>query len=430
LCSDTVETPAGSFTFEGFVNWTAERLANALPFDVSVGNQCKQCEYYVDPDAALAGQRNGWAECMERHTGRPGLAAIRRADSVYGLFRFQRSQQLLDEQRALISELDEKDIEAPEIGSVLLPAHRQRLQIAEAHGEVISPRILPSLYEALKSWRFPLHFVDFETARPAIPHHRGRTPNDQILFQFSHHRVTEDGRVTHASQCLVAQPGVAPSAIVLGALRDALVSDEGTVVHWFAHERTVLGEVRKQILRDRESTETGLPEFIDTLIGPTGNAGRLADLGRLVENTVFYPGTGGRSSIKRLLPAVLRHSPYLRARYGAPIYGTDTMPSLNFPAGWVWLQLRDGEVIDPYQLLDPLLAPGTVSEAVAVLDDEAEGDPSFIANGGAAMIAYGDLQRPNLPPGDRTRLRRELQRYCELDTLAMVMVYEALRDEE
>ncbi len=51
-----------------------------------------------------------------------------------------------------------------------------------------------------------------------------------------------------------------------------------------------------------------------------------------------------------------------------------------------------------------------------------------MSHGGAAMLAYADLQRPDLPAAERLRLEGQLLRYCELDTLAMVMVYEALRE--
>jgi len=44
------------------------------------------------------------------------------------------------------------------------------------------------------------------------------------------------------------------------------------------------------------------------------------------------------------------------------------------------------------------------------------------------MVAYGKLQSPDLSGGARRELEAQLRRYCELDTLAMVMVYEALAD--
>jgi len=51
-----------------------------------------------------------------------------------------------------------------------------------------------------------------------------------------------------------------------------------------------------------------------------------------------------------------------------------------------------------------------------------------IADGGAAMVAYGTLQFLNMSDIERTAVNKALLQYCELDTLAMVMVIEAWRD--
>lgn len=71
-----------------------------------------------------------------------------------------------------------------------------------------------------------------------------------------------------------------------------------------------------------------------------------------------------RSSIKKVLPAVLEQSDYLQQRYGQVIYGTAEMPSLNFPEDWVWLKKMDGHVLDPYKLLDPLPFESEIQEAI------------------------------------------------------------------
>ena len=47
-----------------------------------------------------------------------------------------------------------------------------------------------------------------------------------------------------------------------------------------------------------------------------------------------------------------------------------------------------------------------------------------VGEGGAAMIAYAKLQYYELPDSEREAIRSALLRYCELDTLAMVMLYE------
>ena len=142
----------------------------------------------------------------------------------------------------------------------------------------------------------------------------------------------------------------------------------------------------------------------------------------------FFADTDGRSSIKKVLPAVLQQSDYLQRRYGAPVYGTAQMPSLNINSGWAWVRSKEGRVIDPYLLLDPLLLDATLNELALRAENGEERAGEFIINGGAAMVAYGQLQQPDLAPRERARIENQLLRYCELDSLAMVMVYEALRE--
>jgi hypothetical protein len=51
-----------------------------------------------------------------------------------------------------------------------------------------------------------------------------------------------------------------------------------------------------------------------------------------------------------------------------------------------------------------------------------------IREGGAAATAYARLQFSDVDPQRREAVRNALLRYCELDTLAMVMVVEAWRE--
>ena len=52
-------------------------------------------------------------------------------------------------------------------------------------------------------------------------------------------------------------------------------------------------------------------------------------------------------------------------------------------------------------------------------------DADQLKEGGAATIAYAKLQCTHMSDFERTELRRALLKYCELDTLAMVMLVEA-----
>ena len=81
-----------------------------------------------------------------------------------------------------------------------------------------------------------------------------------------------------------------------------------------------------------------------------------------------------------------------------------------------WSQDDQGKVIDPYKkLLDADLLG-----AEDVVEDSVE-----IAEGGAAAMAYGRLQYEELKPSIRSVREKSLFRYCELDTLAMVMIVES-----
>jgi hypothetical protein len=102
------------------------------------------------------------------------------------------------------------------------------------------------------------------------------------------------------------------------------------------------------------------------------------------------------------------------------------MPSKNFK-NKRWVVMDKGSVQDPYELLGPLFSDPDIEAAVGRDDaDDDAGGGDFIKNGGAAIIAYDQLQQPDLPQSERMRLTTQLLRYCELDTLAMVMVYQSL----
>ncbi|MHA2239801.1 MAG: hypothetical protein ACXAB2_15780, partial [Candidatus Hodarchaeales archaeon] len=52
------------------------------------------------------------------------------------------------------------------------------------------------------------------------------------------------------------------------------------------------------------------------------------------------------------------------------------------------------------------------------------GDIIEIKEGGAAMTAYGKLQFTDVSAPEKQEIIKGLLRYCELDTLAMAMIYE------
>lgn len=420
---DTVE---GTYGFAEYAERMAAVIVSDRKVDPPVGAQCKKCEFYCEPQERSDEVRSGWSECMESRFAGRGEAP--RSTTVFALYNHRKLDELIARGKLLLRDLDEDDVGHDESQGEIASTHRHRLQIEEAR-QGAGVRLLRerTLRQAFARWTYPLHFIDFETSRPTLPFSAGRRPNQQLLFQFSHHVMDERGRVEHRTQCLATEPGVVPNAAVVRALRDALSRDAGTVLHWWDHERTVLKDVREQLQVSTEADTDEMIAFIASLVdAPEGGSARLVDMGRpLVAKTAFIAGTDGRSSIKKVLQALLVQSEYLRERYARPVYGTAELPSLNF-RDWAWWREEHGHVVDPYTLLEPLLSDAELDRVAR--EEEEEEASAFVANGGAAMVAYGELQRRDLPARERDRLEKQLLRYCELDTLAMVMVYEALRE--
>ena len=80
-------------------------------------------------------------------------------------------------------------------------------------------------------------------------------------------------------------------------------------------------------------------------------------------------------------------------------------------------------VTDPYILLKRF-----AEQQFKVLDKQISEENLLIADGGAASMAYARLQFEDLPTDERRMIEESLLRYCELDTLAMVMIMQAWID--
>ena len=74
---------------------------------------------------------------------------------------------------------------------------------------------------------------------------------------------------------------------------------------------------------------------------------------------------------------------------------------------------------DRYDLLPKLFSAETIGDN-RLLTNEPE-----LKNGGAALVAYAKMQFEDMSDYERGELETALLKYCELDTLAMVMIYEA-----
>jgi hypothetical protein len=148
----------------------------------------------------------------------------------------------------------------------------------------------------------------------------------------------------------------------------------------------------------------------------------MVDMLELVKRYYYLPETNGSNSLKYVLPATLNASPALQKKYSHPVYGAKGgIRSCNF-SDWRWIQKKNGQIIDPYKLLPPVFSnvEGKTQELI--------GEGSELRDGGAAMIAYARAQYEEMSNFEREQIFQALRKYCELDTLAMVMLYEGWQD--
>lgn len=76
----------------------------------------------------------------------------------------------------------------------------------------------------------------------------------------------------------------------------------------------------------------------------------------------------------------------------------------------------------------PPLFDGVTNDQLEEAIETASAEVRQIADGGAALFAYAKMQDKNIDSVERAETRAALLRYCELDTLAMVMIYEHFKE--
>jgi len=248
--------------------------------------------------------------------------------------------------------------------------------------------------EALTALRYPLHFVDFETSAAVIPPVAGMRPYESVAFQWSCHTLREPTSEPEHAEWIDLDHDF-PSQDFARALLDHLrtYGGVGTVLTWSPYEKRTLLNIRDHLHRGLGSGNADMvANELDALIKSTSaDAGvRIVDMEHLLKQYRYvHPGAGGKSSIKTILPAIL------------------STTRSNRIAGWLQsLQLyrpTSSGIADPYTLL---------------VND---GD---VGGGSAALHAYASAVHGGLTPEERNALRRSLLRYCTVDTLAMVIVWE------
>ncbi|MGI9214827.1 MAG: DUF2779 domain-containing protein [Gammaproteobacteria bacterium] len=379
-------------------------------------SQCRKCEFRVMPMAPL---QSGFKECWSTKVAYDQLEA----PFVFDVWYYgSHANQVLNTNRILMQELTQDDFKINNISSKsgLTRGERQWIQVkfTEENKKYFDQT---NLAKKLATWKYPLHFIDFETSRVALPFSNGQKPYEQIAFQFSHHVVDFKGNITHQGQYLNDLPGQFPNFDFVRQLKKQLEVDKGTIFRYANHENSVLCDIITQLECSAEPDRDQLIEWIKTITQKDQSwlgARNMVDLYNMVINYFYHPLMKDSNSLKSVLPAILSDSKKLQAKYSLPIYGSAQFKSLNFKNYRLIQYDQEGAVQDPYQLLPKLFSDVEIEPGNHFF----QGDE--INHGGAAMTAYAKMQFTTMPARERQILQDGLLKYCELDTFAMVLLYE------
>ncbi|EJK68659.1 hypothetical protein THAOC_10143 [Thalassiosira oceanica] len=391
------------------------QLQGDVSIDANIGARCSSCEY-----------RDGKAfkMCWEEATKDDS-----HADLILDLHAIseKKVKHFLQQKKYQMVDLTYEDFELNSGGmpnevrkgvdpkKIITRAQRQFYQICTRKRESTCPSERRSyivrkdaLQSEMRTWKYPLHFIDFETIAPALPHFSGDSPYDSYAFQLSHHTLDEDHEVKHSSEFLNTRYDTRPSIEFLDALYESIgpiLTEGGTLMQWSPHEtRTLQTMLASPITQAELSPEkcAGLSQFLQ------GGSSPMVDLHQLASRHYYVDGSSASTSIKRLLKPTIDASDELKRLYGSPTYNGHNFTNFQ------WYQEdADGNAVDPYKLIEDFSSDETSSP---------------IAHGGAAVAAYSDLVLGKVKEDVRKKTESSLLRYCELDTLAMVMIVQAWKD--
>lgn len=427
------------FSFVDYINYIKNNYLNEQKIKYKIGSHCKNCPFYTLVETEKC--KSGFLTCWTEYTGK-SKDELKNNQTILDIWNFRKKDEMIDNQIFLIKDIKLDEYESLKIKNeikndgIFETSTRQGIQIKKVLENDNTIAVFDeSLKEEMDKWIYPLNMIDFETTTAAIPFNIHLQPYESIAYQFSHHVIHKDGKVEHKSQYLHTERGEFPSFEFIRQLKKSLETNDGSIFMYSPHENSILNHILRQLysqLGQLESDRYELIDFIKTIttsnsrtitelgldkeIEPWIGKRSLIDLWDILKNYYYNPLTNGSNSIKYVLPSILESSYYLKQKYSKPLYGTEYNTSLNFK-NHTWLHTDiDGKIINPYKMLPPLF-------------NDIENSDNFItseklANGGDAMVAYAKLQYSQMKDDERNAVINGLLKYCELDTLAMVMIWE------
>ncbi len=342
-----------------------------------VSTHCRDCEYRIRDDRSPVGFRECWDERAEPQ---PHILDLGQ------LGNFNKNEEI----NRLISMGKASLYDVPSFLVEGKYRNRPFYQLTEKEEFVKL-----EFFEELKSIRYPLWFIDFETSQMAVPYHAGMRPYGKVIFQWSCHSIAREKSVPEHHEWINVIDSY-PNIEFARRLKEC-IGDAGTIFTWSKYENTQLKDIYNTMAQLYPDDDELLVWLKRLLTGIEEGNNRFIDMNDWAKKYYFHPSMGARTSIKVTLPAVLK------ATHSEQIKDYLRMEGL--------LKEEDGSIVDPYKLLPPI-----------EIADQSES----VQEGTGVMRAYQDMLYGihKDDPAIRDKYKNALLKYCKLDTLAMVIIWE------
>ena len=193
-----------------------------------------------------------------------------------------------EQNKILIEELNEFDIEFLRKSNGESSKAQGFVELRKQGPQTIDTDSIRKQFEQLQ---FPLYFYDYETISRPVPLFDGTTPWQQIVVQYSLHKMEEDGSISHHEGLL--EPGATTNKDLLQKMIDAM--DQGkqwTRIVW------------NQWFEKSRNTEWAklYPEYEEQLLSINRQTFDLMEIFR--QQLFFHRDFEGSASIKKVLPVL------------------------------------------------------------------------------------------------------------------------------
>jgi len=397
-------SPFASATFSSMMEETTKIWRSENKPSSPISKHCKNCEYRVSREKLSNNQRSGFAQCWQPFMDSCSPEELE-SQHILSLVGHGKEQHVANNTFSL-KQIDTKllntntDSVYSSNGSIS-QADRQYFQIQKSKNRLQNAEFIKkALFEEVGRWQYPLHFIDFEAATLPIPIRKGGKAYEMLVFQFSCHTLIKNGDLNH-TEWLHTEPGSYPNDKMIRAFLKIPQIHSGTYVQFSPFEKNAFKKIRRHLKRmDFFDKEYLLEEIHHIISRPDSNKRHgpyFADMYRLIKTYYYNKYMDGNLGMKSALHAFFQLSPTLKKIYQKPYNGSNYKNKI----WWKPVDADPETPVNPYDLIENGLTDG--SEAFAL---------------------YGILQQEHISSDRRKQLEHLLKKYCELDTLGLVMMYQ------